>query len=94
MDKIQFDQLMAKLNELSNKLNILISPQFKRESKKQDKEITRENIKRLKECGLDYIEIANILGMSSGAVANELTYLKKNNKKIEEKEGEEKNVEP
>lgn len=80
MDKKQFEELKKILNQISNKLNILISPQFKRESKKQDKEITRANINRLQKCGLDYIEIAHILEMKPGTVANELTYLKKNKK--------------
>lgn len=76
MDEKQFKELKEILNQISSKLNILISPQFKRETKKQDKKITRENIYRLQKCGLDYIEIANILEMSPGTVANELTYLK------------------
>jgi len=77
MDEKQFKELKEILNQISSKLNILISPQFKRESKKQDKEITRANIDRLQKCGLDYIEIASILEIKSGTVANELTYLKK-----------------
>ena len=71
------------LQEINNKLNILISPLFKKEKGKQDKKITRKNIKKLKECGLDYIEIASILDMNPGSIANELTYLKnKNGKKM------------
>ena len=77
MEKPQFSQLMNKLDEISKKLNVLIAPQFKRESKKQEKEITHENIKKLKDCGLNYLEIAGILDMSSGTVANELTNMKK-----------------
>ena len=84
MEKPQFDQLMNKLDEISKKLNVLISPQFKRESKKQDKEITRENIRKLKDCGLNYLEISNILDMSPKTIANELTYLKKNGKNSKE----------
>jgi len=75
----QFNDLKRILDQMSKKLNILISPQFKRESKKQDKKITRANIKRLNNCGLNYLEIADILDMKSGTVANELTYLKKKN---------------
>ncbi len=77
MDEKQFKELKEILSQISSKLNILISPQFKRESKKQDKKITRESIDRLQKCGLNYIEIASILGMKPGTVANELTYLKK-----------------
>ncbi len=73
----QFNELKRILDQISKKLNILISPQFKKESKKQPKEITRANIKRLGDCGLDYLEIADILDMKSGTVANELTYLRK-----------------
>jgi hypothetical protein len=85
MDNLQFNQLMTKLDEISKKLNVLIAPQFKRELKKQDKEITHENIRKLKDCGLDYLEIAGILDMSSGTVANELTNMKKK-KKVNEKQ--------
>jgi len=88
MEKPQFDNLMNKLDEISKKLNVLIAPQFKRESKKQDKEITRENIRKLRDCGLNYIEIAGILEMKSGTVANELSYLKKNEKQNKEEEQE------
>lgn len=83
MEEKQFNQLMNVLNEIksqqdsiSKKLSILITPIFKRDSKKQDKKITRANIKKLHDCGLDYKEISNILGMSSGTVANELTVLR------------------
>ena len=83
MDDEQFNQLIGILNNIkeheesiSKKLNVLISPIFKKEGKKQDKKITQSNIKTLNNCGLDYKEIANILDMSSGTVANELTALK------------------
>jgi len=83
MDDEQFNQLMSTLNNIkeqeesiSKKLNVLITPLFKKETKKQDKKITQANIKVLNNCGLDYKEIANILDMSSGTVANELTALK------------------
>ena len=83
MEEKQFNQLMSVLKEIksqqesiSKKLSILITPIFKRESKKQDKKITQANIKILYDCGLDYKEIANILGMNAGTVANELTDLK------------------
>lgn len=83
MDEKQFNQLMNILKEIkdqekaiSKKLSVLITPIFKRESKKQDKIITQTNIKILDDCGLDYKEIASILGMSSGTVANELTTLR------------------
>ena len=83
MDEIQFNRLINILKEILNKqgaiskkLNILITPFFKREGKKQDKKTTQTNIKILNDCGLDYKEIASILGMSSGTVANGLTMLK------------------
>jgi DNA-binding NarL/FixJ family response regulator len=83
MDEKQFSQVMNVLKQIrdqeeiiSKKLSILIMPIFKRESRKQDKKITQTNIKILDDCGLDYKEIANILCMSSGTVANELTVLR------------------
>lgn len=88
MDDNQFEQLMKTLSTIkeqeeaiSKKLNVLITPLFKRESKKQDKKITQSNIKILNNCGLDYKEIAGILDMKSGTVANELTALKKKDKR-------------
>lgn len=80
MDKKQFTELKGILNQISSKLNILIYPQFKRDKKWQDKKITGANIKRLKDCGIDYKEIADILDMKPGTVANELTYLKQKTK--------------
>ena len=86
MEEKQFKDLKEILNQISNKLNILISPQFKRESQKQDRKITRENIDKLRKCGLNYIEISSILGIKPKTVANELTYLKKKGGKNAKKE--------
>lgn len=91
MDEKQFNQLSNILKDIrdhekfiSKKLNLLIKPIFKRESKKQDKKTTQISIKMLNDCGLDYKEIADILNMSSGTIANELTILKS---KIRRKNG-------
>ena len=87
MNEKQFKQLINALESIkeheesiSKKLNVLIAPIFKKDGKKQDKKITHANIKILNNCGLDYKEIAQILDMSSGTVANELTALKKKGK--------------
>ena len=45
-----------------------------------EKKDNREIVKLLSDNGLEYKEIANIMGMSPGTIANELTYLKRKRK--------------
>ena len=83
MEEKQFIKLV-KFIERSNqkilgRLNILIALEIRKEGKKHDKKVTRKNIKLLSRIGMDYKEIAEVLDMNPGTIANELTALKKKN---------------
>lgn len=82
MKKKQTDRDM---DDTVNRLDILIGLEFKKSKEKKSKKVTRERIKFLFKNGLDYKEIAHILDMSPGTVANELTSLKKKNAKKRKK---------
>ena len=72
---------MKENHDIIGRLNILIGLELRKIKTKRDKKTTRELVKLMSDNYLDYKEIACVLGMSSGTIANELTALKRNKKK-------------
>ena len=72
---------MKDKNEIIGRLNVLIGLEIRKLKTKRDKKTTKELVKLMNDNGLDYKEIASVLGMSAGTVANELTALKRKKKK-------------
>jgi len=67
---------MKETDDVIGRLNVLIALELRKTKKERTKKATRELVKLLSDNGLEYKEIANIMGMSPGTIANELTYLK------------------
>lgn len=68
------------VRDIVSRLDILIRLHLSGRNEKKSKETTRKNVAFLNEYGLDYKEIARLLDMGPGTVANELTAIKRGKK--------------
>lgn len=66
------DELLTVMHSINSKLSVLIG--LRMESQEQS---TRQKIAKLNDLGLDYKEVAMILGISASHAAKEISLLKK-----------------